>query len=428
MTARRIRERNLPRILADVAGDDRTDWLDDLLDVTARTPQRRALPWLIRLLPGRSLASRRWAVVVRPALIVAIGLLVIAGLLALVGSQPRLPPPFGLADNGAIAFARDGNLFVIDAPGSPARQITSSDETDLRPVFSRLGDRLAFVRSIGPHPQPWVRAEVWVAEADGSGAHRIAGPYTVDRLEWMPRGDAVAVLIRKPLSSLADAEGRLVIAPTTEGLEPRLLDLGMDVDSPVWRPGNPGELSFCGFRDNTWDLYLAGPDGSNPRPLGLTRLNTDNYLVHYLPCGAWSSGGDLLAYAASVQGGVRAAVHVVEVAPGGERSPERRLEFDPAHVEEWPLAWLDDGRLLFQTRRGDRFGVALGDASGTLIASMPDPRLAGAIMVELAPDQQSAIALYPETGRSLRWDFATGAITPVDLGPEDVATIQRIAP
>ena len=55
-------------------------------------------------------------------------LLVLALLAALVvayiGSERRLPPPFGLAANGTIAYVNDNHVFLASADGAEPRQVT----------------------------------------------------------------------------------------------------------------------------------------------------------------------------------------------------------------------------------------------------------------------------------------------------------------
>ena len=52
------------------------------------------------------------------ALLAILGLLLvaIAAAIVAVGSRPRLPPAFGPARNGALVYARDGDIFRLDPP------------------------------------------------------------------------------------------------------------------------------------------------------------------------------------------------------------------------------------------------------------------------------------------------------------------------
>src|SRR5262245_11739765 len=85
----------------------------------------------------------------RPFLVlatVALLIVLVASAALLAGSQPRLPDPFGLARNGAVAFWADGDLLVADALGAAPRVLVAGPIVEGSAAFSRQGDRLAYVR------------------------------------------------------------------------------------------------------------------------------------------------------------------------------------------------------------------------------------------------------------------------------------------
>ena len=63
-----------------------------------------------------------------------------------VGSQHRLPPPFGFARNGTFAWVANGQIVTTDLGSTKPRQLTSGDPTFNRPAFSRDGTKLAYER------------------------------------------------------------------------------------------------------------------------------------------------------------------------------------------------------------------------------------------------------------------------------------------
>ncbi len=93
------------------------DHLGAVLAVTSRTRQRRAWSSLERWLPLDTTLRPALGTWSDPAVIVLVGLLVLAlvGLLLVaVGSQRRLPEPFGLARNGIFVSSIDGDLYTVD--------------------------------------------------------------------------------------------------------------------------------------------------------------------------------------------------------------------------------------------------------------------------------------------------------------------------
>ncbi|MDP9491400.1 MAG: hypothetical protein M3P42_04255, partial [Actinomycetota bacterium] len=119
-----------------------------------------------------------------------VGLLVaaLAAAALFVGSQNRLPEPFGLARNGVVVFPQDGDLFVADGLDGPTRTLIAGPETDSYPLFSRQGDRLAFIRDPGEGFQ------LLSVRPDGTDLKLVGSfPGDLDRLSWSPDGSALLV-------------------------------------------------------------------------------------------------------------------------------------------------------------------------------------------------------------------------------------------
>jgi hypothetical protein len=114
MTSPRRFEQDLPALLDDLYVIGTPDYRDDLVRQTAAMRQRPAWTLPERWLP-MDLATRRmpFASVPFRALIVLalIIILAAAALLLSVGSQHPLPPPFGPARNGPLAYTR--SLWLI---------------------------------------------------------------------------------------------------------------------------------------------------------------------------------------------------------------------------------------------------------------------------------------------------------------------------
>ena len=66
-----------------------------------------------------------------------------------VGSQQtQLPPPFGVARNGLITYAKNGDIYTVD-PRTGDTAIVIGPENEIDPEFSLDGTRLMFSRQRG---------------------------------------------------------------------------------------------------------------------------------------------------------------------------------------------------------------------------------------------------------------------------------------
>ena len=88
------------------------------------------LAWVMR-------GSARVAIV---ALLIALAVAAIV----IVGSQRRLPPPFGLARPGLVVYTWADHLFAMNADGSGRRQLTFGPNSDFRPTWSPDGTLIAY--------------------------------------------------------------------------------------------------------------------------------------------------------------------------------------------------------------------------------------------------------------------------------------------
>jgi Tol biopolymer transport system component len=179
---------------ADAAGEPE-QLLGMVLARTARTRRRPA--WLI---PERWISMTALSSPVAPSprvpwrVLGAVALLILA-LLAValyVGSQQRrLPAPFGLADNGQVAYVSQGQLFIADTNGRNPRAVTSDATVKGRPTWSRDGTRLAFLAY--PDPDSVEVATLMVMNADGSNAIPLARDQEVMQFfSWSPDGKTIA--------------------------------------------------------------------------------------------------------------------------------------------------------------------------------------------------------------------------------------------
>jgi hypothetical protein len=218
-------ERAVATWLGEEAGLGAPAYLDEVLARTARSRQRPAWSSLERWLPMDT--TLRLVPVPRVAWLLGIVAILLALVVAavLVGSQPRLPAPFGPARNGVLAYASvDGDIYALDPTTRASTLVIGGPARDIAPTYSPAGTRFAFGRQ-GESANLW---QVMVADADGSSVRALAPPRAITGWAWSPDGSSIAI-------SDADAPGFSILY--LDGRPPLAVDLGMAVESLQWRPG-----------------------------------------------------------------------------------------------------------------------------------------------------------------------------------------------
>ena len=172
------------------------------------------------------------ALLVGVVLVALIGIAIIA-----VGSRvQRVPPPFGLAANGQIAYWADGDILVADPDGTHAHAVISGPSDDFAPGYTRDGTQLTFLRKVSAR-----EATLMIAAPDGSGVRSVLKEPLTDAtwFDWSPDSRSLAVV------HTANGVRVLSIVDIEHGTM-RTLDMnGLDVDYWVaWLPGTTSELLF----------------------------------------------------------------------------------------------------------------------------------------------------------------------------------------
>ena len=272
-------ERELTVWFDDTAMPRRPDYTTEIIQSTAAMPQRRWMtierwfPMSVVAFGRRTFPPFPWRTA---AVLLALLILLVAGLVY-VGSQPRLPPSFGLAGNGLVAYAKDGDIFTIDPATGVRRWVTAGNDVDAVARWSLDGSRLAFLRGASSADagniaySPWRVVIVDLARNVLAESVMING-IDPDAVAWSPDGRYIAV---------GGSQRTVTIVDTADGGS-RPLDLAYDGLDLYWRPGHPRELLVRGLGDDGSGLSLVdvdragserlvAPDGSdNVRPNGWT--------------------------------------------------------------------------------------------------------------------------------------------------------------
>lgn len=359
-------ERTLPTILTDLYLGPTPDYRDDLLWQTARTSQRPAWRFPGRWLPMADLVTERVAAPRIPWRTIAVALVIlavlIAGTVAFVGSQqPKLPPPFGVAGNGVVAFGRDGDLYTADPRSGTERLLIGGPSFDAAPRFSPDGTHIIFQRAA---PALAVGSDVMVVAADGSGLtsltsepldlflYPMAPPYT-----FAPDGRTVAIAAKGPdrgpgiLIAAADGSTSRWFAPSGVGTLAAIRE-------PAFRPTDGNELLVTGDRTdggpivftmdiNTGEVLDIVVNGTPAASLDTARWSPDGQRISYA---TWSNDIE----------GLSVRTHIV--APDG--TGNHLLTEPPGVVYDIGGAWSNDGSRMFVVRG---FTADWGDSRAAIV-------------------------------------------------------------
>jgi Tol biopolymer transport system component len=244
-------ERDLTAWLADSATPRVPDFTDDILWVTARTRQRPRWSFAQRWLPASLLELGRRTVRPIPwrtvGLLAVLALLIAAAAAFYVGSQPRLPPTSGLAANGLVAYARDGDIYTIDPITGAREAIVSGPDTDREPRWSLDGTRFAFLRESGTGERLVIfdlKTKAVVATT------AILFGVDTDTVAWSPDNRTISI------SGVAGPSGGLFVVDASSGALTHLaVDYqGLDV---YWRPPDGRQILFLGGRGSDVGLYTV---------------------------------------------------------------------------------------------------------------------------------------------------------------------------
>jgi Tol biopolymer transport system component len=243
-------ESDLAIWFADTAAPRVPDFIDDILNATAGTNQRprwsfpeRWLPMSVITLGRQTFKPLPWRTI---GLLAALAILIAAMFAFYIGSQPRLPAPFGRAANGQVAYASGGDIYVVDPTTGTRRAITTGPNTDAEPRWSLDGTRLAFLR-VERASQTLV-----IADARSGEITATTDPLDVvdsDSMAWAPDGRSVAIGAERGGSRV------LYIVDASDGsMKPLSIDYAeLDV---YWRPPDGRQLMFFGGRGANIGLFL----------------------------------------------------------------------------------------------------------------------------------------------------------------------------
>lgn len=361
--------------------------------------------------------------------------LVIVALLAAaafvyIGSRSRVPPPFGVARNGSIAYAAAGDIFTGDPLSGTVTRVVAGDEVDRRPLFSRDGTQIAFLRQAGDDVHQFQLA---VVPRDG-GAVRILTTAPVgipDLVEWSPDGTSLFV-------NTADA--RLTRYDVAGKKAPLVLAEGVHVQPGGLRPPDGAQVLYQPDGIAGTALWIMNADGTGKHSLFAGGSEASGGAIGGSV--AWSPDGRLVAFGLAGANDTYARIHVINA----DGTDVRRLDQEPGVWVDNDLVWSPDGtRIAFnrwrqntQTQSWDIKPIGIVPVVGGPVEDAgPAPVSDGAIF-DWSPDGRTIVSI---PGTILQWpspvmtsakptliDPAAGTARVLDITVGSAASWQRLAP
>ena len=404
------------------------DWLRDGPDQGPREGLERALAaarqvsqrpaWAIpeRWLPMQLTMQR--APTMRPVLLlatVALLILTLIGAAILIGSQRRLPEPFGPAGNGAIAFERKGDLYIADHLLGTDRLLVGGSERDVAPAFSQQGDRIAFIRTLDEG------IALMSVRPDGTELRTLGTFPSYDGFYWSPDGRTLLINY-----TATDITGFQLAVVDGDGSGVRELEVGHAADWASWRPGGR-HIAFRGqIGDGTAAAFIADADGTNVR-----RLPIESSALTDFEGLRWSPDGAHLSFMSDGRlGGTTGwQIGVAEIDADGDLAAHHRLRFDPDSGDEMLPVWSPDStQLAFILEKRGIYQIAIGRPDGTGLRPV-GPRIydRNGFGYAWSPDGKTLL-IRARNGAVSLWsvDVATGDATELDAPTDTIPTWQRL--
>jgi TolB protein len=209
--------------------------------------------------------------------------------IALIPGGHRVPPPFGLARTGLLAFDGGGDLYLANADGTGLHALTSGPAYDFGPTFSLDGTRIAYwtgvsCRSGSPCVGPF---SIQVVDVDGSHAFPVdqgIGDMVDPTITWSPDGGRLAYVKK------VDGTSRVIVVDLRRGTSIAIGDANLDATAPQWSPR--GDLvAFDGsHRGNGFGVYVAPVAGGPAQRVSEPQGGVD------IGSAQWSPDGSTLLF------------------------------------------------------------------------------------------------------------------------------------
>jgi len=387
-------ERDLTTWLADETPPREPEgFADTVLEATVRTRRLPAWSGLEWWLPMQTTA--RFGPALRPALMLTVLALLTALTVAIIvaANQRQLPPPFGLAGNGLIAFEYDGDIWVANQDGTGRRPLVQNDDAwEGWPVWSRDGTHLAFWSAPEDLNQydsrSWTTAtfaDLIVVDENGGDARVVAsdGQFP-SAISWSRSGDLLAY--SSGLPGVTDA--RVHVARSDGTGATSLGEPDLDAWGPAFSPDGWSIAFHAGNHDAERGIFLMDRNGDDLRQVSHTTGGEHSDTMAQV---GWSPDG----------------LFIIETVGSGSSYETRVFRLDGLHevsitdhpqLGEYPYGsfgavYSPDGALVAYTRVTDKTEVVITRADGTDVYVVEGITVDPFTSLEWAPDGSRLIAI-----------------------------------
>ena len=198
--------------------------------------------------------------------------------------SPALSP-----DRSLVAFScyvnGVGQIYVMNADGSNAVNISRNEHCDRTPVWSPDGSRIAFVSD---RDGDW---DIYVMNAYGSDVRVLADSTGIDRRPaWSPDGQVVAY------ESNRDGDFDIYLVDADGSNDRVLLSRARNEYEPRWSPDGRRVACTVGMYGVNRDVMVVRVDDRSVEyPLGLTRMASDWWPYDNITDICWSPDGTRIA-------------------------------------------------------------------------------------------------------------------------------------
>jgi Tol biopolymer transport system component len=420
MTSERF-ESQLPFLLEDLYLGPPPDYRDEVLAAATRRGQRPA--WAVpgRWIPMADLARRSTLVPRLPWRTLSVALIILALLVAaafvLVGSrQIKLPPPFGVARNGQITYAANGDIYAADPVTGDSRPIVAGDALDRNPIFSRDGMRIAFLRQL---PNETGKFQLVVVGRDG-GAVTIASSdavQTPDLFDWSP--DSAALVI-------GTADARL-IRYDLKGGPGVVLAEGVHVQDGAFRPPDGAQILYQPDTTET-ALMVMNADGTGKHLVFKGGLDQQGGAISGMV--RWSPDGRRIAFGLNGPNDTYARINVINADGTGLTL----LDNETGTLVDNDLVWSPDGTHIAFNRWRQTTGtewdiqpIGVVPVTGGQVRSVGSTPVSDGALFDYSPDGMTILSLPGTLVGAPTWSAnATGSVASPDLIDVAAGTPRRL--
>ena len=361
--------------------------------------------------------------------------LLVAAAFVYVGSRPtKLPPPFGVARNGLITYAVNGDVYTAEPTTGVTKAIVTGDALDRNPIFSRDGTRVAFLRQV---PNETGQFHLAVVARDGGAVTVVttAPIGTPELVDWSP--DSSGLIVNTADAALV----RYDLARTTP---PTVIAERVHVQPGAFRPPDGAQILYQPD-DRAVGLWVMNADGTARRLVFEGLSLPDGGII--AGSAAWSPDGRLIAFGLSGLHDENARIHVINADGTGLK----RLDQEAGTWVDNDLVWSPDGAWIAFNRwrenqttlNWDIMPIGVVSVAGGPVRSLgPTPVPDGALF-GYSPDGTSILSLpstlVAATASSANdsgmvvaspdlIDAATGESRRIDVDVSSGASWQRLAP